>query len=182
MSSLIKIFFYIIILFSTSLIAKENYTFFGVTLNSTLPDTINLTGELDFGRPLFEPEEKNERFEKYFVTLFPISKKVLAIEAGSNFDSIIFPSLSKCIESRNYYADYFKKKYQIKNTEEIKNNVFNPIILKKEDGLNITIGCPGKGKWMAMSFQDTSLYDEYQEEIKQIENQTLEKDNDTTGL
>ena len=52
----------VILFLSNNLLAKENYTFFGVTLNSTLPDTINLTGELDFGRPLFEPEEKNGRF------------------------------------------------------------------------------------------------------------------------
>ena len=107
---------------------------------------------------------------------------MLGIWAGSNFDSMIFPNLSKCIESRNYYADYFKKKYQIKNVEEIKNNVFNPIILTKEDGLQIIIECPGKGKWMGISFQDTSLYDEYNEEIEQIENQTLKEENDTTGL
>ena len=182
MSKLIKIFFYIILLFSTSLIAKEKYTFFGVTLNSTLPDSINLTGESDFGRPYFEPKEKNKNFEKYFVELFPISKKVHAVWAGSNFDSVIYPSLAKCIESRDYYADFFKKKYQINNIEKIKNNVFNPIILTKEDGLKIVIDCPGKGQWMSISFQDTSLYDEFNEEINQIKNKTLEEDNDTTGL
>lgn len=167
---------------TTSLLAKEKYTFFGITLNEKLPDTINLTGETDFGRPLFVPEKINKRFEKYFVELFPISQKVMGIWAGSNFDSMIFPSLSKCIESRNYYADYFKKKYQIENVEEIKNNVFNPIILTKQDGLDITIQCPGKGKWMSMSFQDTSLYDEFNEEINQIKNKALEENNDTTGL
>ena len=76
---------------------------------------------------------------------FPFLKKGTGIWAGSSFDSMIFPSLSKCIESRNYYADYFKKKYQIENVEEIKNNVSYPIILTKQDGLYITIQCPGKG-------------------------------------
>ena len=68
------------------------------------------------------------------------------------------------------------------NIEKIKNNVFNPIILTKEDGLKIVIECPGKGQWMSISFQDTSLYDEFNEEIDQIKNKTLEEDNDTTGL
>ena len=182
MSSLIKIFFYIIILVATPLVAKEKYTFFGITLNEQLPNTINLTGETDLGRPLFKPKEKNERFEKYFVTLFPISKKVLGIYAGSNFDSMIFPNLNECIKSRNFYADYFKQKYQIKNIKEQENNLFNAIILTKEDGLNIIIECPGKGQWMGMNFQDTTLYDEFNEEIKQIENKTLKEENDTTGL
>lgn len=174
--------FFIIIFNSVSLNANEKkYIFFGVELNKQLEDNSILTGEYDLGNPIFIPKEKNERFDKYILSFYPLSKKVYSIYAGSNWDAEKFKSQEECVRSRDYYANFIIKKYNMNpEYDEYPTNFQKPVIIFNDDGLKIIISCPGK--WMSIQFQDISFFEEYKKEWIDYEIEDLEKNNDLTGM
>ena len=173
---------FLVFIYSISLQGSEKtYKFFGVELNKKLTDKSILTGEYDLGNPLFTPKEINERFDKYILHYFPLSKKVYSIYAGSNWDTEKFQSQEECVRSRDYYTEKLIEKYNMNpNYEEHSTNIHKPVIISKDDGLRIVITCPGK--WMSITFEDRSFIEEYKNEWKDYQLNELEKENDLTGM
>ena len=60
---------FLILFMSTSLLAKEKYTFFDIEMGKPLKNEKILTGEFDFWWEVFKPLKENATFNKYLLTI-----------------------------------------------------------------------------------------------------------------
>ena len=98
---------FLILFMSTSLLAKEKYTFFGIEMGKPLKNEKILTGEYDLFMEVFNPIKKNKTFDKYLLLRGRITKSVYKIQITGPIEN-----RDKCIFNKTEFWDkFFMKNY-----------------------------------------------------------------------
>lgn len=172
---------FLILFITTSLLAKEKYTFFGIEMGKPLKNEKILTGEFDFWWEVFKPLKENATFNKYLLIRGMISKSVYGIQITGPMES-----WDKCIFNKvEYWDDIFIKKYPFIKKELLVNNdtAYGHTLFFK-DKLNIVTKCLSLNSYILyiqITVDEEKKLQEDDEYFKKIRKEELSK-NDLTGF